>query len=254
MKFEFLFALLAAVPAHAMIGGKAKPFASAVYIQELKCSGVLIVPDVVLTAGHCLFKSTTRQPSLRAGVAVRVHARSGRREEVHSAVAKRVDAHPSWRELIDQYADANRAAEDPRAVDLAFVELDRALPIESARVAGPAEPAPERLVVSGWGCERVGGITLTKLKVALVDARPFGASKSKTETLDHWTDRLAGHCAGDSGGGAYLESAGGTPTVYSINSYLELDHSQGGPRGEVPTISVRLNAPDAHEWVQALLR
>ena len=255
MIFKILFAVLFALPAHALIGGSRMHLSSAVYVQELKCSGVLIAPNVVLTAGHCLFKQSTFFPSVKVRDRVHVHASTERGEKVYRVIATSVDAHPAWRRLIDQHMNANLAAEAPDAVDLAFIVLDRSIPLAPARLAAAGEPEPTRLVISGWGCEVVGGPTFTSLKAALVDASGFGETKVKTETSDHWTGLLAGHCAGDSGGGGYLEPVDGeAPTLYSINSYLEIPHESGGAKGEVPTISVRLNAPEASAWLQSLLQ
>jgi hypothetical protein len=51
-----VLALAIAVPAGAMSGGRAEPIADAPYVAWLPsgCTGTLIAPDRVLTAGHCL--------------------------------------------------------------------------------------------------------------------------------------------------------------------------------------------------------
>jgi secreted trypsin-like serine protease len=158
------------------------------------CSGVVLAPQVVLTAGHCLQK----------GKAVRVYAPL----PGAPAGAPRLIA-PSASAVHPAYA-ANAVGTRRRSVDLALLRLPEALPphFTAAQIAAaPAPGAGTPVVVAGDGlADEANPNSSGKPRSALLTVvEPYGRS-----TILLWAEpapgAAAGACKGDSGGAMAMSS------------------------------------------------
>lgn len=145
------------------------------------CSGVVIAPDVVLTAAHCV----------PAGAAVRVHFREGGQPVLLQTQALR--RHPEYR--------ANAVQERKRSIDLALIRTESPLPqrFVPATLSTGRIPAATAVVAAGYGLAREGDAATTGSwrSVPLRTIEPYGPS-----TVLLWAKGTAGSgaCQGDSGG------------------------------------------------------
>jgi hypothetical protein len=184
--------LIAGTPAWAVVGGDPAEGAigqSLVMVLAeggAACSGVLVAPQVVLTAGHCLPR----------GRQIRVYAPTP-------------DAAPGSPHLIAPRASAvhpayvpNAAGTRRRSVDLALIQLPETLPANYGPTALASGEAPGAVVVAGDGLAEEGkGNSSGKPRIATLRViEPYGRS-----TILLWAAPAegvrAGACEGDSGGG-----------------------------------------------------
>ncbi|WP_375454117.1 trypsin-like serine protease [uncultured Methylobacterium sp.] len=172
-------------PAGAVVGGAEAPARNAVMVLSSKggvCTGIVVAPDTVLTAGHCA----------AAGPEHRVHFRDEAGAPVLVAVAARA-VHPGY--------DAGAIAGRRRSIDLALVRTATPLPPRFTPVTfSPALPrAGESLTLAGYGADGSGDprSTGTLRSVALPVIEPYGPSRILV-----WLRAAgrAGGCQGDSGG------------------------------------------------------
>lgn len=175
--------LLAAVPARAVVGGAEAPPGGAVMVLSSKggvCTGVVLAPDTVLTAGHCAADGEHR-----------VHFRDTTGEPVLVAIAARA-VHPGY--------DAGAAKARRRSIDLALLRTATPLPARFAPVTlSAALPrAGDSLTLSGYGAAKPGDprSTGTYRSVALPVIEPYGPSR----ILVWLQGGAGGACQGDSGG------------------------------------------------------
>lgn len=179
----------AAGPARAVVGGLEAGGAlarSAVMVLSSRggvCSGVVVAPDVVLTAAHCATNASE----------YRVHYREGGEPVLIAPTAGAV--HPGY----DRGALKGRR----RSVDLALLRLPEPLPTRFAP-ATLSETAPAKgagLTLGGYGVLRPGDArstgTFREAKLAVVE--PFGRATILVWASDP-THGGAGACEGDSGG------------------------------------------------------
>lgn len=176
---------LPAPPAAAIVGGADAPPQGAVMVLTSAggvCTGVVLAPDAVLTAGHCV-----------AGPeALRVHYRDAQGTPVLVDVAARA-VNPGY--------DAGAIAGRRRSIDLALLRTRDPLPPRFAPATlGAAEArAGETLTLAGYGAARPGDprSTGTYRRVEIPVIEPYGPSR-----ILLWMQggRGAGACQGDSGG------------------------------------------------------
>ena len=190
-------------PPAAVVGGSenASPIVrSAVMVQNTRggvCSGVVIAPDVVLTAAHCV----------AGGGEFRVHWRGDDGQPVLIPPAARV-VHPGY--------VANAVAERRRSIDLALLRTPTDLPGRYGPIALSSDrPAKaERVTLGGYGVAREGDArsTGTFRTVALAAVEPYGPS-----SILLWASGSpgAGACEGDSGG----PILGASGTVAAVTSW-----------------------------------
>jgi hypothetical protein len=159
------------------------------------CSGVVIAPDVVLTAAHC----ATTAGDLR----ILVRDASGR--QILSEVST-VALHPGFR--------PNAPKTRERSIDLALIRIAGALPASYAAAERSADPIAigARFRVAGFGIaaegnERSAG-TLRQTTIA---------ARAPLSSILLWAgdpdNAGAGACTGDSGGPIF---AADTPRVVAI--------------------------------------
>ncbi len=182
----FVIAALASVPAGAVVGGAEVPTRSAVMVLSSNgslCTGVVVAPDAVLTAGHCA----------APGLEQRVHYRDEAGQPVLAELKARA-VHPGY--------DAGAIAGRRRSIDLALVRTAAPLPARfvPATLSAAMPRAGESLDLAGYGAAKAGDprSTGTFRSVALPVVEPHGPSRILV-----WLKAAgarAGACAGDSGG------------------------------------------------------
>jgi hypothetical protein len=189
------------------------------------CSGVVVAPDAILTAAHCVTGATD----------YRVHYRGADGRPVllePSALA----VHPGY----DKGAVAGRR----RSIDLALVRLGAPLPAHfAATTLTPASPAKgEAVTFGGYGVAREGDArsTGTFRTVELAAVEPYGRS-----TILLWANGAAGAgaCEGDSGGP--VASAGAVAAVTSWAS--------GSGKKQCGAISQAILLGPQRAWIDATL-
>ncbi|MDH2309032.1 S1 family peptidase [Methylobacterium brachiatum] len=175
---------LAGRPAGAIVGGAEAPAGGAVMVLSSNggvCTGLVLAPDTVLTAGHCV----------AAGREHRVHFRDDAGAPVLIEVSGRA-IHPGY--------DAGAASGRRKSIDLALLRTATPLPPRFAPVTlSAALPrAGERLTLAGYGAARAGDprSTGTYRSVGLPVIEPYGPSR----ILVWLKGGAAGGCQGDSGG------------------------------------------------------
>ncbi|GJE40109.1 S1 family peptidase [Methylobacterium persicinum] len=219
------FAALPALPAAAIVGGGDAEPAGAVMVLNSAggvCTGVVVAPDAVLTAGHCV-----------AGAkALRVHYRSTEGAPVLVDIAART-VHPGY--------DAGAVAGRRRSIDLALLRTAEPLPPRFAPASlGTQEPrAGETLTLAGYGAAKPGDprSTGTYRSVAVPVVEPYGPSRILV-----WMQgsRGTGACQGDSGGPVAPPDG----TVLAVTAWI------GGGCGGL-TQAIRL-APQ-RDWIDRTL-
>ncbi|ACB79592.1 peptidase S1 and S6 chymotrypsin/Hap [Methylorubrum populi BJ001] len=180
--------LLGAAPAQAIVGGREGAgipgAASAVMVLTSGggvCSGVVVAPDAVLTAGHCV-----------AGLGEnRVHYRDAAGRPVLAEVAARL-LHPAY--------DGDAVRGRTRSIDLALLRTRDPLPARfaPAPLSAAMPRAGQSLTLAGYGAARgndrrsIGRYRGAALSVV----EPYGPSRILV-----WLKAPgAGGCQGDSGG------------------------------------------------------
>ncbi len=160
------------------------------------CSAVVLAPDVVLTAAHCVTGAAEH----------RVHFRDEAGEPVLIVPAAKA-VHPGY--------NAKAVETRQRSIDLALLRIPEALPARFERAALSAAKVPENtfVTVGGYGLAREGDAktTGTFRTASLTAVEPYGPSK-----ILLWAEGSgsASACQGDSGG----PMASGT-TIAAITSW-----------------------------------
>ena len=183
-------------------------------IGNLVCTGVLVAPDVMLTAGHCVRDGANMRPlssmSVGTGDAVCTDG---------SVNVARVFVHSGFQDDRGNAPDQGAASSG----DLALVQLSGPVPNASVASLGHAIPgtASGDVTLTGFsgGMQRCGDATV-------IDARASGVLEIEG-TLGP-NGRVTA-CVGDSGGPVYQR---GTNLVVGINSRVQ-SVVQPLPRGTI---------------------
>lgn len=185
-------------PAMAMVAGAPAPQLQSQALMVLGskgsfCSAVVLKPDVLLTAGHCVTGSSD----------YRVHWRDKDGTPVLK-VPRAIAVHPGFAK------DAAQARK--RSIDLALVQLDEALPttFEPISYSSLAPRSGDTLTVAGYGLTRendpASSGTFRAAKLSVIE--PYGPSSILVWLSDPATGAKAagaGACTGDSGGPIFDE-------------------------------------------------
>jgi len=184
-----LCGFLSALPAHAIVGGAPDqgPLSRATLMvlssKGGMCSAIVVAPDAVLTAAHCMTGASDH----------RVHFRDEGGQPV-LIVPKAEAVHPGY--------DAKAIEARRRSIDLALVRLPEPLParFRTASLSAAAAPGGSALAVGGYGLEREGDAastgTFRTARLGVVE--PYGPSRILV-----WAKGPQGGvglCDGDSGG------------------------------------------------------
>jgi len=205
-----LAALLPSTAAEAIVGGAedrgplARRSVMVLSSNGGVCSAVVVAPDVVLTAAHCVTGAAEH----------RVHYRDEAGEPVLITPAAKA-VHPGY--------DAKAIEGRRRSIDLALVRVPEPLPkrFEMAALSVTGLGQGETVTVGGWGLARKDDpkTTGTFRSAALTVVEPYGPSK-----ILLWSKGTGamGACQGDSGGPMAADDA-----VVAITSWSTAAGGQG---------------------------
>jgi secreted trypsin-like serine protease len=244
--------VLSAAPSGAVVGGSdAGPnefpsVAEVVIAKGFLCTGTLIAPDTVLSAGHC--------GSITGGTGVASPA-----------------AYPP--QLIDVYIGSNKPGQGERVpvskvtthpdyllgsgYDIVLLKLTRASTKTPTPVSGAAEEslwAPTTLeTIVGFGTTEEGGDTPDTLQKAQVPITTDAYCANAYDSFEAVSQICAGYpeggvdtCQGDSGGPMFGRTAAGALRVVGATSYGE-----GCARPGKPGVYARVGDDTLREWIRS---
>jgi trypsin len=240
----------AAAPASAIVGGDDAspgeyPAVAQVSYSVWSCTGTLIAPNVVLTAGHCssvdagLVGTPITWPAQLIDVRIGSH-RDGDGERVP---VRRVTAHQNYLATS--------------GYDISLLHLSRNSTKAPVKVAGAAETgiwSPGTLeTIVGWGVTEEGGDAPDVLQEAQVPITTNAYCDGAYGNFDARTMVCAGYpeggvdtCQGDSGGPMFGRLADGTLRVVGTTSFGE-----GCARPNRPGVYGRVGDTTLREWIRA---
>jgi trypsin len=249
---------LAAPSAHAVVGGNDAspgeyPYVAHVTIDKLfQCTGTLVDPTHVVTAGHCSSISgvAVATPIGQPGQAidVRVNSIKAHDGEGQLAPVSRVIVHPN-------YVFTNSPSYDVAVLELASPVSG----VPTVKVAGRGEEslwAPGTMAtVAGFGVTEEGGDQPDVLQEAQVpittdayaaNAYP-GDFENQTQIGAGFPEGGVDTCQGDSGGPLMVPATGGGFRLVGDTSY-----GDGCARPGKPGIYGRLGDTTLREWIRSV--
>lgn len=244
---------------HGLINGTTVRNSVSVFVEASQCTGTLIAPNVILTAGHCIIKNPQYGPLLKPGDKVRVVTYQGsvyaKKRRAFDVEVENADAHPSWVSTLENLIDPNKAAESDQVSDVGVISLKEQIP-ELSSMLPPVGFLNDRksLLIFGAGCESQNySIATENLKAAFFPVLEIRATKIILGNKDLMGGGLAAGCSGDSGGGVFLgpDSFASTDAmiVAAVNSYLT--PGMESYDNSTPIAVARIDIPIVLEWVRA---
>jgi secreted trypsin-like serine protease len=236
-----------AAPSGAVVGGRDAPAGAYPSIAEITfgksflCTGTLIAPTWVLTAGHCSSVTAGTTGSLVTWPAPLIDARIGGVEPGGGELVpvKRVVGQPNY--LLGS------------GYDISLVELSRPAASAPTRVASDdALWAPGTLeTIVGWGTTSEGGDTPDHLQEAQVPVTTDAYCGGAYDDFDAATMVCAGFpeggvdtCQGDSGGPLFGRDVAGALKVVGATSFGE-----GCARPGKPGVYARVADDVLRTWI-----
>ncbi|MFI7679319.1 S1 family peptidase [Actinophytocola sp. NPDC049390] len=227
--------------ASAIVGGQevAQEYPWAVVVEHSRgaCSGALISPRWVLTAGHCIVTDRPDQAESDLGLDNPLRPADDFRLFIGSTVRYEGESRR-----------ANRLVKGPAGLDVGLIELDRASDKAPIQVAARMTPrSGQEAILVGWGqvCEARDCALATTLKqLPLRLAAP--ASTSSGNELLTWPEDDPGQRAakGDSGGPVIFQNEGRWQLIGTL--------SGSGTTGDSSALKgLATNVSTLHDWLDA---
>jgi len=245
---------LMAAPAGAVVGGRdaapgAYPAVTFVTLGgSFACTGTLIAPTAVLTAGHCgsltgsLVATPIGWPVSSIDVTIGAQTPGGPGEKARVA---RVAIPPSY--LLTSSSDVS------------LLLLDRPAATAPVRIAGRGEeglwaPGVTETIV-GYGATSEGGERAARLQEANVPiiadatcAAAYGTFEPRTMLCAGFPQGGVDTCQGDSGGPLFGKRSDGSLVVVGSTS-----QGEGCARAGKPGVYARVADNDLREWIRSLV-
>ena len=243
---------ISATPSMAVVGGSDAapnefPSVSEVIIAKgFLCTGTLIAPDTVLTAGHC--SSITggagvASPAAYPAAAIDVYIGSTKPGQGERVPVSRVIAHPDY--LLSS------------GYDISILKLSRNSTKTPTPVSGAAEEAlwasTTMETIAGFGATEEGGDTPDTLQKAQVPVTTDAYCADAYDSFEADTQICAGYpqggvdtCQGDSGGPMFGRTAAGALRVVGATSY-----GDGCARPGKPGVYARVGDDTLREWIRS---
>ena len=242
-----------AAPSSAIVGGHDVPAGQFTSVAEVNfasfgCSGTLIAPNYVLTAGHCgsitgaAVASTAAWPA--AFYTVRIGSNKAGQGE--SRAVKKVTINPNY--TLNQ------------GYDITLLQLSTNSTKTPTKVSGSAETslwAPGTLEdIVGWGVTSEGGSSPSTLQAAQVPittdaycANAYGSSFSAlTMVCAGYPEGGVDTCQGDSGGPMFGKTGTGALKVVGVTSF-----GSGCAQPGSPGVYARVGDTTLREWIRSIV-
>jgi secreted trypsin-like serine protease len=241
---------LAATPSGAVVGGQDAspgeyPAVAEITFGPFLCTGTLIAPTWVLSAGHCssVTDGVVATPISWPTALIDVRIGSVEPGEGERVPVSRVEMHPDY--LLTW------------GYDVSLLKLSRESVNEPSKVAGAAErdlwePGDLETIV-GWGATEEGGDLPDRLQEGEVPITTDPFCADAYDDFDPVTMICAGFpeggvdtCQGDSGGPMFAHASGGTLRVVGATSFGE-----GCARSDKPGVYARVADVELREWIRS---
>jgi trypsin len=242
---------LTAAPSLAIVGGHdAAPgaypsIAEITFGSSFLCTGTLIAPTTVLTAGHCgsITGPAVATPAAWPAALIDVRIGSNKPGQGETVPVSRVVVEP------DYLATPGH--------DITLLQLATASTKAPTKVAGAAEgslwTAGTMETIAGWGTTSEGGDTPDTLQEAQVPITTDASCAAAYSDFDAETMLCAGYpqggtdtCQGDSGGPLFGHTATGALKVVGATSFGE-----GCARAGKPGVYARVADTPLREWIRS---
>jgi trypsin len=241
---------ITAAPSMAVVGGHDAsageyPSVARVSYGAFLCTGTLIAPDWVLTAGHCSSVTGAAVGTPVSWPAPLIDVRIG---GLHENEGEKV---PVSNVVVEPNYLANSG------YDISLLHLSRASAQSPTKVAGAGERAlwnPDTLeTIAGWGTTQEDGDTPTTLQEADVPIATDQYCAGAYDDFDASTMVCAGFpqggvdtCQGDSGGPMFGHAGDGSLRVVGSTSFGE-----GCARAGKPGVYARVGGDVLREWIRS---
>jgi secreted trypsin-like serine protease len=242
---------LTAVPSLAIVGGRdAAPgaypsVAEITFGSSFLCTGTLIAPNYVLTAGHCgsITGAAVASPAGWPAALIDVRIGSNKSGQGEKVPVSRVVVEP------DYLATSGH--------DITLLQLASNSTKAPTKVAGASEgglwAAGTMETIAGWGTTSEGGDTPDTLQEAQVPITTDATCAGAYDDFDPATMICAGYpqggtdtCQGDSGGPLFGRTAAGDLKVVGATSFGE-----GCARPGKPGVYARVGDAPLREWIRS---
>jgi secreted trypsin-like serine protease len=243
-----LFAVMAA-PSMAIVGGDDAepgeyPSVALVSFGAFSCTGTLIAPDTVLSAGHCgsATGAAVSTPIAWPPQLINVEIGGNHEGEGEQVPVSKVTVHPNY--LLNS------------GYDISILKLSRASTKAPTKVAGAGErsiwSAGTLETIVGWGATEEGGDSPDALQEGQVPITTDAYCAGAYGDFDPQTMVCAGYpqggvdtCQGDSGGPMFGRAADGSLRVVGATSFGE-----GCARPNKPGVYARVGDSVLREWIR----
>jgi secreted trypsin-like serine protease len=239
---------VAAAPSSAVVGGGNAspgeyPAVAEITFGPFLCTGTLVTPDWVLSAGHCgsITGAAVASPASWPPQLINVRVGGVTQSDGEQRSASSVVVHPDYL-LTSGY-------------DISLIQLSQSSTMEPAKVAGPGERSiwtPDTLeTIVGWGVTEEGGDQPDNLQEARVPVTTDQYCAGAYSDFDPLTMVCAGFpeggvdtCQGDSGGPMFGRSSAGELRVVGTTSFGE-----GCARPGKPGVYGRVADETLRPWI-----
>jgi trypsin len=239
----------AAAPSSAVVGGHDAspgefPSVAEITFGPFLCTGTLVTPDWVLTAGHCssITGAVVASPASWPPPLIDVRVGGATQSDGEHRSVGRVVMHPNYL-LTSGY-------------DISLLQLSQSSTMAPTQVAGPGErsiwTAGTLETIVGWGVTEEGGDLPDRLQAARVPITTDAYCAGAYSDFDPRTMVCAGFpqggvdtCQGDSGGPMLGKTSAGALRVVGTTSFGE-----GCARPDRPGVYARVAGDTLRPWIE----